>query len=123
MPEIDTDKIYKQLKKQNGEGVAKIIRDAVLLDVLNIVHIMVQEIGSRFLSFNKSLTSLNAPNVEKIGNMFLPSNRCLISMNMPKISPENPDIKRLQFVVANNKLKEEEKQPMPVNMLAQNMEY
>ena len=123
MPEIDTDKIYKQLKKQNGEGVAKIIRDAVLLDVPNIVHIMVQEIGSRFLSFNKSLTSLNAPNVEKIGNMFLPSNRWLISINMPKISPENPDIKRLQFVVANNKLKEEEKQPMPVNMLAQNMEY
>lgn len=40
MPEIDTDKIYKQLKKQNGEGVAKIIRDAVLLDVPNIVHIL-----------------------------------------------------------------------------------
>lgn len=45
-------------------------------------------------------------------------------MNIPKISPnDNPDIKRLQFVVANNKLKEEEKQPMPVNMLPQNMEY
>ena len=40
MPEIDTDKIYKQLKKQNGEGVAKVIRDAVLLDVPNIVHIL-----------------------------------------------------------------------------------
>ena len=104
---------------------------------------MVQEIGSYFLSFNKSLTSLNAPNVEriggnflrnnesltlinlpkvtKIGNVFLPSNRWLMSMNIPKISPnDNTDIKRLQFVVANNKLKEEEKQP---NMLAQNMDY
>lgn len=40
MSEIDTDKIYKQLKKQNGEGVARVMRDAVLLDVPNIVHIM-----------------------------------------------------------------------------------
>ena len=40
MSEIDTDKIYKQLKKQNGEGVARVIRDAVLLDVPNIVHIL-----------------------------------------------------------------------------------
>ena len=40
MSEIDTDKIYKQLKKQNGEGVARVIRSAVLLDVPNIVHIM-----------------------------------------------------------------------------------
>ena len=40
MPEIDTDKVYKQLKKQNGEAVAHIIRDAVLLDVPNIVHIL-----------------------------------------------------------------------------------
>ena len=40
MPEIDTDKVYKQLKKQNGEESAKVIRDAVLLDVPNIVHIL-----------------------------------------------------------------------------------
>ena len=40
MSEIDTDKIYKQLKKQNGEGVARVMRDAVLLDVPNIVHIL-----------------------------------------------------------------------------------
>ncbi len=40
MPEIDTDKVYKQLKKQNGEAAARIIRDAVLLDVPNIVHIL-----------------------------------------------------------------------------------
>mgnify|MGYP007070132531 FL=1 len=40
MPENDTDKVYKQLKKQNGEGVAHVIRDAVLLDVPNIVHIL-----------------------------------------------------------------------------------
>ena len=40
MSEIDTDKIYKQLKKQNGEGVARVMRSAVLLDVPNIVHIL-----------------------------------------------------------------------------------
>ena len=40
MSEIDTDKIYKKLKKQNGEGVARVMRSAVLLDVPNIVHIM-----------------------------------------------------------------------------------
>ena len=40
MPEIDTNAVYKQLKKQNGEGVAKVIREAVLLDVPNIVHIL-----------------------------------------------------------------------------------
>ena len=40
MPEIDTDKVFKKLKKQNGEAAAHIIRDAVLLDVPNIVHIL-----------------------------------------------------------------------------------
>ena len=40
MSEIDTDKIYKQLKKQNGESVARVMRSAVLLDVPNIVHIL-----------------------------------------------------------------------------------
>ena len=40
MPEIDTNAVYKQLKKQNGEGVAKVIREAVLLDVPNVVHIL-----------------------------------------------------------------------------------
>ena len=40
MPEIDTDKVFKKLKKQNGEMAAHIIRDAVLLDVPNIVHIL-----------------------------------------------------------------------------------
>ena len=40
MPEIDTDRVYKQIKKQNGEAAAHVIRDAVLLDVPNIVHIL-----------------------------------------------------------------------------------
>ncbi len=40
MPEIDTNSVYKQLKKQNGEAAARVIRDAVLLDVPNIVHIL-----------------------------------------------------------------------------------
>jgi len=40
MSEIDTDKIYNKLKKQNGEGVARVMRSAVLLDVPNIVHIL-----------------------------------------------------------------------------------
>ena len=40
MSEIDTDAVYKKIKKQNGEGVAKVIREAVLLDVPNIVHIL-----------------------------------------------------------------------------------
>ncbi|MBR6752374.1 MAG: hypothetical protein IKL95_03855, partial [Alphaproteobacteria bacterium] len=40
MPEIDTNAVYKQLKKQNGEAAARVIRDAVLLDVPNIVHIL-----------------------------------------------------------------------------------
>lgn len=40
MAEINTDAVYKKIKKQNGEGVAKVIREAVLLDVPNIVHIL-----------------------------------------------------------------------------------
>ncbi|MBR3511297.1 MAG: hypothetical protein IKN73_04530 [Alphaproteobacteria bacterium] len=40
MSEIDTTQVYKQLKKQNGEAFARVIRDAVLLDVPNIVHIL-----------------------------------------------------------------------------------
>ena len=40
MPTIDTNAVYKQLKKQNGEGFARVIRDAVLLDVPNIVHVL-----------------------------------------------------------------------------------
>lgn len=40
MAEINTDAVYKKIKKQNGEGVAKIMREAVLLDVPNIVHIL-----------------------------------------------------------------------------------
>ena len=40
MPTIDTNAVYKQLKKQNGEAVARVIRDAVLLDVPTIVHVL-----------------------------------------------------------------------------------
>ncbi len=40
MSEIKTDEVFKKLKKQNGEEVAKVIRDAVLSDVPNIVHIL-----------------------------------------------------------------------------------
>ncbi|MBR4507816.1 MAG: hypothetical protein IKP24_04795, partial [Alphaproteobacteria bacterium] len=40
MAEVNTDEVFKKLKKQNGEGVAKVIREAVLLDVPNIVHIL-----------------------------------------------------------------------------------
>ncbi len=40
MPEINTDAVYKKIKKQNGEGVAKVIREAVLLDVPDIVHVL-----------------------------------------------------------------------------------
>ena len=38
MSEIDTDAVYKKIKKQNGEAVAKVVREAVLLDVPNIVQ-------------------------------------------------------------------------------------
>ncbi len=37
---IDTEQVFKQLKKQNGEQVAKVIRRAVLLGVPNIVHLL-----------------------------------------------------------------------------------
>ncbi len=37
---IDTEYVFRQLKKQNGEHVAKIIREAVLLDVQNIAHLL-----------------------------------------------------------------------------------
>ncbi|MBP5363983.1 MAG: hypothetical protein J6Y49_01375 [Alphaproteobacteria bacterium] len=37
---VNTDEVYKQLKKQNGEAVARVIRDAVLLDVPTILHIL-----------------------------------------------------------------------------------
>ena len=40
MSVIDTEQIFKQLKKQNGEQVAKVIRRAVLLGVPNIVHLL-----------------------------------------------------------------------------------
>lgn len=40
MLEVDTNAVYKQLKKQNGERVAHVIREALLLDVPNIVHIL-----------------------------------------------------------------------------------
>ena len=40
MNEIDTETVYKQLKKQNGERVARVIRENVLLDIPNIVHIL-----------------------------------------------------------------------------------
>ena len=40
MNEIDTEAVYKQLKKQNGERVARVIRENVLLDIPNIVHIL-----------------------------------------------------------------------------------
>ena len=36
----ETALVYKQLKKQNGEAFARVIRDAVLLDIPNIVHIL-----------------------------------------------------------------------------------
>ena len=118
-------------------------------DVLITIDMpMVQEIGSSFLGHNESLTSLNAPNLQKvkhgflfynssltridlpklnkIGRQFLESNQNLIYMNLPNFVPDEKlesEWRRLQFVVANNKLKEEEKQPMPVNMLPQDMEY
>lgn len=40
MGNINTNLVFKQLKKQNGEAVAKVIREAVLLDVPDIVHIL-----------------------------------------------------------------------------------
>ena len=40
MAQIDTDAVFKQIKKQNGEAVAHVVRSALLLDVPNIVHIL-----------------------------------------------------------------------------------
>ena len=40
MSEINIENVFKQIKKQNGEGVAKVIRKAVLLGIPNIVHIL-----------------------------------------------------------------------------------
>lgn len=40
MTEIDTEQVFKQIKKQNGEAVAKVLRSEILLDVPNIVHIL-----------------------------------------------------------------------------------
>ena len=40
MSEINTEAVYKKLKKQNGEAAAKVIREAVLLDVPGIAHIL-----------------------------------------------------------------------------------
>lgn len=37
---IDTDEVFKQLKKHHGEQVAKDVRDAHLDDIPNIVHIL-----------------------------------------------------------------------------------
>ncbi|MBQ6110015.1 MAG: leucine-rich repeat protein [Alphaproteobacteria bacterium] len=40
MPEIDTDKVYKKIKEHRGERFARKLRDADLLDVPNIEHIL-----------------------------------------------------------------------------------
>ena len=40
MVQIDTNAVFKNLKKHNGEAVAKIIRDNQLLDIPNIEHIL-----------------------------------------------------------------------------------
>ena len=40
MKEIDTGLVFKQIKKQNGEAVAKVLRSEVLLDIPNLVHIL-----------------------------------------------------------------------------------
>ena len=40
MPEINTDDMYKKIKKQNGEAVAKILRSEILLDIPNIAHVL-----------------------------------------------------------------------------------
>ncbi|MBR3147806.1 MAG: leucine-rich repeat protein [Alphaproteobacteria bacterium] len=40
MSQIDTNKVFKNLKKHNGEAVAKLIRDNQLLDIPNIEHIL-----------------------------------------------------------------------------------
>ncbi|MBR5355166.1 MAG: leucine-rich repeat protein [Alphaproteobacteria bacterium] len=40
MVQIDTNVVFKNLKKHNGEAVAKLIRDNQLLDIPNIEHIL-----------------------------------------------------------------------------------
>ncbi len=40
MKEIDTGLAFKQIKKQNGEAVAKVLRSEVLLDIPNLAHIL-----------------------------------------------------------------------------------
>ena len=40
MPTVNTDEVYKQLKKQNGEEFARVIRGAALLGIPNIVHVL-----------------------------------------------------------------------------------
>ena len=40
MKEINTTEVYKNIKKHRGERFAKILRDAELLDIPNIEHIL-----------------------------------------------------------------------------------
>ena len=40
MEEINTEQVFKQIKKQNGEAVAQALFDGVLLDIPNIKHIL-----------------------------------------------------------------------------------
>ncbi|MFQ6777857.1 MAG: hypothetical protein ACLRFI_00980, partial [Alphaproteobacteria bacterium] len=40
MTEVDTDVMFKIIKKQNGEAVAKVLRDNILLDIPNLAHIL-----------------------------------------------------------------------------------
>ena len=38
--EVNTEEMYKIIKKQNGENFAKILRQNVLLDIPNLKHIL-----------------------------------------------------------------------------------
>ena len=40
MKEVDTELAFKQIKKQNGEAVAKVLRSEILLDIPNLAHIL-----------------------------------------------------------------------------------
>ena len=40
MTEVDTELAFKQIKKQNGEAVAKLLRGEILLDIPNLAHIL-----------------------------------------------------------------------------------
>ena len=40
MAEINTEQAFKQIKKQNGEAVAKVLRSEILLDIPNLAHIL-----------------------------------------------------------------------------------